>query len=268
MFHHDKGPYGAPPAGQRGDTGMPRILAAWRRKRQLFADAIVDNIKPHQCLLCLGRSTRHCLCPDCLADLPWLGRACAGCALPLADPADDSGADHCADCRREPPPWRQAGALFRYEFPLDRLVAALKYHGRLALAATFASLMADQCPPGAMPDLLLPVPLHPRRLRQRGYHQTALLATAMARRLGARADCHGLVRLRDTAMQKTLDSEARLANLRDVFAWRGGSLAGRRVMLIDDVMTTGATLRALCPGLLAAGAASVDVMVVARTLPP
>lgn len=256
MFHHDK----RPPA-----AGLAAILAAWRHKRQLLRGMLVDNMGCGPCLLCLGRTRRHCLCPDCLADLPWLGPACTGCALPLPE---DAPADRCADCLREPPPWQQAGALFRYEFPVDRLVAAFKYHGRLALAGSFAGLMADQCPPAMRPDLLLPVPLHPRRLRQRGYHQTALLAAGMARQLGAAVDNRSLCRLHDTSMQKTLDTQARQANLAGAFAWGGGALNGRRVLLVDDVMTTGATLRALCPPLLAAGAARVDVMVIARTLPP
>ena len=256
MFHQGKRP---------GMAGVAGILAAWHRNRQLSARTLVDNLLPSQCLLCLAPARRHCLCPDCLADLPWLGTACTGCALPLPDGHERT---RCDDCERLPPPWQQASALFRYEFPLDRLIAALKYHGRLALAATFAGLLADQCPPDMQPDLLLPVPLHERRLRQRGYHQTALLAAAMARSLSIPADSHGLRRLRDTAMQKNLDSEARLANLRDAFDWRGGSLSGRHVMLIDDVLTTGATLRALCPCLQAAGATRIDVMVIARTLPP
>ncbi len=265
MFHHDKRPQAA---------GTGAILAAWQRKRQLFAAALVDNIKASQCLLCLARGRRHCLCPDCLRDLPWLGRACTGCALPLPETAADHRAGHdndedrCQDCRLNAPPWQSVSALFRYEFPVDRLISAFKYHGRLALADAFGSLLADQLPPSWRPDLLLPVPLHEHRLRQRGYHQTALLAGVMARRLGSASDWRGLRRLRDTAMQKTLDPQARLANLSEAFAWQGGTLAGRHVMLVDDVMTTGATLRTLTLPLLAAGAASVRIAVIARTLPP
>lgn len=256
MFHHDKGPILAR-AGA--------ILAAATGKRQLFARALVDNIRANQCLLCLAPGHNRCLCRDCLHDLPWLGHACHRCALPL--PPDSDGS-HCSDCLRQPPPWQAASALFCYEFPIDRLVAALKYHGRLALADCFGTLLAERCPPDRHIDLLLPVPLHERRLRQRGYHQTALLAGVMSRQLAIPADRHGLRRVRDTAMQKTLNPQARLDNLRDAFVWQGQDLTGRHILLIDDVMTTGATLHAICPMLLAAGAATIDVALLARTLPP
>lgn len=256
MFHHDKGPVVA---------RIDAIFAAAARKRQLFTGALVDNMRANQCLLCLAPGRNRCLCPDCLRDLPWLDQACRSCALPLSPGSADA---YCADCRLTPPPWQEARALFRYEFPVDRLVAALKYHGRLALADAFGMLLAENCLPERRPDLLLPVPLHDRRLRQRGYHQTALLTRAMAAQLDIPVDSRHLRRVHDTAMQKTLDAGARLANLHHAFVWQGPSLRGRRVMLIDDVMTTGATLQALCPALIHAGAAAIDVALLARTLPP
>lgn len=229
---------------------------------------MVDNIRGNRCLLCLGQALDRCLCPDCLRDLPWQEHACQGCALPLPPQDDESTALLCADCLRQPPLWRRAQALFRYDFPIDRLIAAFKYHGRLALSDLFGCLLADSLAPVERPDLILPVPVHSRRLRQRGYNQTALLAVVMSRRLGVDCDRHSLCRLRDTVMQKNLSSSARLANLQAAFIWRGPPLTGRRVLLVDDVMTTGATVQVICPMLLAAGAESIDVIVLARTLPP
>lgn len=250
-----------------GRPGMDGILASLRRYRQLTASQWVDNIRSWRCLLCQGRGGMHSLCPACLADLPWLATACAGCGLPLSGERDQPGDAFCDDCRLAPPPWQRLHVLFRYEFPVDRLIAALKYHERLLLADSFGGLLADRADPAALPDLLLPVPVHAHRLRQRGHNQAALLARVCARRLGTACDPHSLRRVQDTAMQKLLDRDARRANLASAFAWRGPGLAGRRVAVIDDVMTTGATLATLTDILLAAGAASVEGWLIARTLP-
>lgn len=247
--------------------GVGGILASLGRHRQLTMAQLVDNIRGGRCLLCHGLGGTRGLCPACLADLPWLESACAGCGLPLTGDPGTHPDDRCDACRLTPPPWQRLRALFRYEFPIDRLIAALKYHERLLLADVFGGLLADRADPAALPDLLLPVPVHPHRLRQRGHNQAALLARICARRLGLACDCHSLRRMQDTAMQKLLDREARRANLARAFAWCGPSLAGLHVAVIDDVMTTGATLEALNDILLAAGAASVEGWVIARTLP-
>lgn len=249
--------------GDAGKPGVRAILARLAGYRQLSMRSLVDNVRGNRCLLCLGAARERSLCPACLGDLPWLDAACDGCGLPLADPA----MRRCDDCRLTPPPWQQMQALFRYEFPIDRLIAALKYHERLLLADTFGGLLADRADPADLPDLLLPVPVHAHRLRQRGYNQTALLMQQCARRLGIPDDTHSLQRVHDTAMQKLLDRDARRANLAGAFVWRGPSLQGRHVAVIDDVMTTGATLDALAEVLLAAGAARVDGWLLARTLP-
>lgn len=250
-----------------GRSGMDGILASLGRYRQLTTLRLVDNIRSGRCLLCHGRSSARSLCPACLTDLPWLEPACAGCGLPLSGESFPQGDVHCDDCRLAPPPWQRLRVLFRYEFPVDRLIAALKYHDRLLLADSFGGLLADRADPAALPDLLLPVPVHPHRLRQRGYNQAALLAGTCARQLGIRHDRHGLRRVQDTAMQKLLDRDARRANLASAFAWHGPPLSGLRVAIIDDVMTTGATLEALTGILHAAGAASVEGWLIARTLP-
>lgn len=262
MFQKQQGP----------EAGLASILASFRRHRQLLMAAMVDNVRANRCLLCLERGRDRCLCPDCLADLPWLPSACRLCALPLAEAPEamhgQCADDICHDCRQAPPPWQAARAQFIWDFPVDRLVAALKYHGRLALADLFGTLLAERADPMQLPDLLLPVPVHAGRLRQRGCNQAALLAQAAAHALGLACDVHSLRRVRDTAMQKTLDPAERLANLQAAFAWQGPALAGRRIALIDDVMTTGATFGAICPLLQAAGAGSIEVWAVARTLPP
>lgn len=237
------------------------ILSRGRPHRQLGGKALFDNLLPKRCLLCGGDGSRHALCPPCLRDMPWLGSACPACALPLPE-ADIP----CEACQQQPPPWCQITAVFAHEFPADRLVAALKYHGRLALADCLGGLLADALPPLEAP-LLVPIPVHTRRLRTRGYNQAALLASKIARRQGWPLAPPHLARCQDTAMQKGLDRAARQANLQQALIWQGPHLDGRGILLVDDVLTTGATLAAASQVLREVGAGRIDVAVVTRTLP-
>lgn len=243
---------------------MRPILATLRRYRQLVADKLFDNIRGNQCLLCLQPAAKHCICPPCLTDLAWQGNACSICALPLPEESETA---ICAECLLNPPPWQRAQAVFHYQFPIDRLIAAFKYHHQLALTDLFADLMAARIAPDARPTVIIPVPLHPQRLRQRGYDQTLLLARALARLTGIACNAHALKRLRDTSMQKTLDRDARRDNLIGAFGCDGDTMVGQHILLIDDVLTTGATLSVLSEVLLSAGAESVHALVIARTLP-
>lgn len=254
--------------GQSNHWRMPPILATLRHYRQLVAGKLFDNIRGNQCLLCLQPARTRCLCPACLADLPWQDHACKVCALPLpAQQPEHSDTAMCAECRLNPPPWQQAQAVFHYQFPIDRLIAAFKYQHQLALTDLFADLMAARIAPDALPTVIVPVPLHPHRLRERGYDQTLLLARALARLTGVACNASALYRLRDTPMQKTLDRDARRDNLVGAFGCHGQALASQRILLIDDVLTTGATLSVLSEALLSAGAESVHALVIARTLP-
>jgi ComF family protein len=225
---------------------------------------------PGQCEVC--RQWGHArLCADCRGRFAAPVARCASCALRLA-----GGAVHCGECVRQPPPQRRAVCVADYEFPWDRLVADFKFHGRVDLAGALAALMAEAAaeatagttadtPP---PDLVLPVPLAPHRLAERGYNQAWELARRAARRRGLTARSDVLLRAVETAHQADLPRTERLANLRAAFvvdARRRERLQGRRIALVDDVMTTGATVREAAAALLRAGAASVDVWVLART---
>lgn len=243
---------------------MRPILATLGHYRQLVVGKLFDNVRGNQCLLCLQPAEKRCLCPACLADLSWQSHACTVCALPLPEESDTV---ICAECLLSPPPWQQAQAVFHYQFPIDRLIAAFKYHHQLALTDLFADLMAARIAPDAQPTVIVPVPLHPHRLRERGYDQTLLLARALSRLTGIACNAKTLQRLRDTPMQKTLDRDARRDNLAGAFGCHGQALAGQRILLIDDVLTTGATLSVLSEVLLKAGAESVHALVIARTLP-
>jgi ComF family protein len=174
----------------------------------------------------------------------------------------------CGACLREPPPFETAHCVADYAFPWDRLIADCKFHGRAELAALFAHRLVDAVAGAARPALIVPVPLTPARLAERGYNQAWEVARRLARRLDIAARADVLLRVHGTAHQAELTRAQRLENPRGAFMvapHRRALLAGRRVALVDDVLTTGATAREATHALLRAGAAAVDVWVVART---
>ena len=205
------------------------------------------------CFVCRG-AARGTLCELCDADLPRLpGSLCPRCAL-----ESPSGAV-CGRCLAHPPHYDATLAAFAYRFPADVLVHALKFRGELALGPYLASLLSEKISPQSV-DCILAVPLSGERLRERGYNQSV----EIARHLGARLALDACTRERDAPPQAGLDREARRRNVRGAFRCKR-SFAGERVAVVDDVMTTGATLDELARELKAAGAASVVNWVVCRT---
>jgi ComF family protein len=176
----------------------------------------------------------------------------------------------CGACLHQPPPYAHTVCVADYGFPWDRLVADFKFHGRAELAGVLArALTAAVRSDGAvLPDCVLPVPMSSRRLAERGYNQAWELARRVAAALSLPASASLLLRPADAAQQIELGRTERLRNLRNAFMVdpaRRATLRGRRVALVDDVMTTGATAHAAAEALLRAGAAAVDVWVLART---
>jgi len=198
------------------------------------------------------------LCPGCRADLPDLGPACGRCATPLPFPGT------CGPCLRRPPFHDAALAAFHYESPLSDLLIDLKFHGRLALARTLGELLAARLEEAdvARPGLIVPVPLHPQRLRERGYNQALELARPVARRLGVPLAPELGVRLRATASQANLDPQARRRNVRGAFGVQG--IAPASIAIVDDVITTGSTVAAFAKALRRAGARHIQVWAMAR----
>ena len=184
-----------------------------------------------------------------------------------------AGVAVCGRCVRSPPRFDRAIAAVDYTHPWDRLISDFKYRGALDLGLALCDLLmaARQRDGEDAPDWLLPVPLGAQRLRERGYNQSWELARRCARRLGCPTDAALLLRIRETPHQLSLPRERRLANVRSAFAiepTRRAEVVGRRIALVDDVMTTQATAGELSQVLLNAGAQSVQVWVVARTPAP
>ena len=198
------------------------------------------------------------LCADCRADLPYHGHACVSCALPL------STGEVCGACLRRPPPHRRARSLFTYREPAIPLILRAKYHGKLDAVRILGGMMAEAAVAWAPPpEVLIPVPLHRSRLRERGYNQALELARPIARRLRIPIDAKSCVRIRPTAAQTGLPAAERARNVRGVFALRG-PLEAKRVAIVDDVMTTGHTVAELARVLRKAGVEEVSVWVCAR----
>lgn len=220
-------------------------------------------VLPTRCLLCGDPGQEDDLCAACRADLPWNAPACEHCALPLPQPGS------CGACLRQPPPYARALAVWRYAGAVAQLVPRFKFHHDLAagrLLAELAQARLEQWPGWQGVDQVVPMPLHAARLGRRGYNQALELARpwAGARRLPLSINM--LRRTRATVPQTELDAAARRRNVRGAFA--AAACTGAIVLLVDDVMTTGASLGEAARTLLRAGAAEVRVLVAARAPEP
>lgn len=233
-------------------------LGTASRSRPHPRRSLLHEALPQICALCAAPCGCRLLCAPCERSLPRLGPACPLCALPSID------GDACANCSLRPPPWTHALAAFAYAYPLDRLLHALKYRGALAYAPVFAEALARQV--RLRPEAIVALPLSARRQRERGYNQALEIARPLAHRLGIPLVA-ALSRIRETRPLAMLPWRERSKTVRGAFV-ASAPMHGCRVALVDDVLTTGATLRAATLALLAGGAARVDVWVVARTLPP
>ena len=229
-------------------------------------DALLAWLIPRRCVLCHQPSGAICVCAGCCADLPWLGRACPACGLPLPPGATPGVCGRCGVVRPFHP---RVQAAFSYEYPVDRLVTGAKFHGQLHFARALGELLATALVRGETaadpPDLLVPVPLHRRRLAERGYNQALEIARPVAASLRLTLSPRLCERVRHTPEQTGLPAVERRRNLHHAFAVRG-DCAGARLAVVDDVITTGSTAAALAQALREAGAAQVEVWAVARTL--
>lgn len=234
----------------------PNQASLWSRGASLVAARIFGGT----CYLCRGASA-DALCAACTAELPYLAHPrCPSCGLP------GTAGIRCGRCLAEPPAFDATIAAFAYAFPADVLVQGLKFRSELALARVLANELhaAVLAAPVIPVDLIVPVPLHDARLRERGYNQSMEIARGIASRLGVPLAAEVCARVRDTTAQLDLPWKARRENVRGAFSC-AQALDGKTVAVVDDVMTTGATLAEVAATLKKFGAARVVNWVVART---
>lgn len=221
---------------------------------------IVDLLLPSRCAACRGPAPDAGLCRSCEQSLVEAPPGCAVCGLGLGLAAEVLAVKprRCPRCREKPPPFARARAAYMHGGALADALHRFKYAPAPQLARPLGVLLAPAAD-GALADVVAPVPLHPRRLRERGFDQAYLLAKAVARRLGLPLEGRLARRVRATRPQVGLDRLAREANVRGAF-WAGPAARGLRVLLVDDVFTTGATAAACAAALKEAGARRVEVL--------
>lgn len=241
------------------------LLSAIRR--------LFHAILPVQCVTC------HCaltddpvpfFCRSCWSSLqPLRGPFCPCCGRPFASPhaLQHSPAHLCSACRNRHPSYTKAWSLYQYASPLQEAVRLFKYRKKVALAHALGELM-NQVPIGNIrADLIMPVPLYPTRLRDREYNQSLLLADRVSQAACIPLSYDNLIRIRETAPQTELSRAVRLKNLRRAFAVRRPKdITGKRILIIDDVFTTGTTVNECAKTLRKAGASEVYVFTLARTV--
>lgn len=223
-----------------------------------------------QCVLCGGDlfDLADGICPPCQSELPWPLHPCARCSVELGP--EPPAHHYCGNCLGDPPAFDHCFAPFRYEFPVRELIASFKFNARFAEGRALAQLLAEFVfnvyPAAESPGCLLPVPLHPRRLRERGYNQSMELARAVGKRCHIPVATNYCRRIRSTPSQKGLSADERAVNLRNAFVLDRSSLADppRHVAIVDDVVTTMATVSAIAQLLRTAGHARIDVICLAR----
>ena len=234
-----------------------------------WLSALADLLFPPQCLGCgtaLAASVPPLFCQSCQEHLPWItAPLCTCCGTPF-----QAGVSHlCGACLAQPPAFNLARSLFRYQEPLRSRILALKFQHDLSLLPGLAALcrQAAACADFAEPDCIVPVPLHPIRLRERGFNQAQHLARSCFPQWQERIAPHLLLRLEHSPPQTSLGGRARRRNLRGVFSLaKGMRITGQKVLVVDDVFTTGATVEACAQALKQAGAARIEVFTLARSV--
>lgn len=238
---------------QRIQTGLRHTL-----------DALHHALYPFSCLLCGDAASGPWdLCDPCYRQLPRNASACVQCALPLPAGTRDS---RCGECQRDPPAFDHSVAPLLYRDEVQRLIAAFKFHGQLSPGRTLSQVMLAALREQSMPipEVIIPVPIHPQRLSQRGYNQALELARPIARALGCRLDLESCQRIKPTAPQSSLPLALRQINLRHAFEL-SRPIQARHLVILDDVMTTGHTARTLARLLRTDPVERLDIWALART---
>lgn len=216
---------------------------------------------PASCLLCAAPAERANLCAGCYADLPALPPDhCPVCAEPTL------GSAICGACLSHPRKFDRVVAPAAYAYPLDRLIQRFKYGGNLAVAPLLAELMLARIEAEPLPDLIVPMPLSAERLKERGFNQSLVIASLIAKRTGVPVDADACQRVRHGDAQSSLPYQRRADNVRAAFVCMR-NVEGCSIAVVDDVLTTGATLNELARVLRLCGASRITGWTAARTLP-
>ncbi len=249
------------------------MMGSWSQKLPGLLRHTVRFFLPADCATCgvpLTTDSVPLFCTTCWDTIAPLKLArCSQCDRPLPSPValTYSPAHRCHHCTVRPPAYLKAWTLYPYLPPLQDAICLFKYREKVSLAKPLGRLLLDALPAGLDADLVIPVPLHPTRLREREFNQSLLLADRVAKHLSRPLSFTNLVRTAPSEPQSTLSRKERMKNLRRAFAVRRPeSIARKRVLLIDDVFTTGTTVNECANVLRTAGAEAVFVLTLARTI--
>ncbi|MCB9423042.1 MAG: ComF family protein [Ardenticatenaceae bacterium] len=244
-------------------TNRTHLLGdSWLLQAKHLTNNLLNFIFPPVCANC--KKPGQLLCAECLAAITWLEKPiCAHCGRVVAKETS-----RCPACSRTPLyPVDPVRAAVIFAEPIPTIIHQLKYNGFFGLAAPLANLMVEAWSKWHMPvDLVVGVPLHPQREKKRGYNQSDLLAHHFCNQVGLNADKKALQRVRNTSPQVGLGASERVSNVANAFVADGLRVAGKHVLLVDDVCTTGSTLKAAAEALMAAGAKRVSGYCLARAL--
>ena len=252
---------------------MKQLLNKWLKNRQLLSvDTLKQVLFRQNCVLCNAninapQTSNHAVCRPCLNDLPWHPtNSCPQCGL-------TSSGMVCGRCLNSPPDFDATKAIFLYAYPVDVMMQSYKYGNMLNLGNTFGDFLTEKlnvedCLKNI--DLIIPMPMHPQRLKERGFNQALEIAKVLTKDCKEKLDYNSVERQTLTPPQASLPLKERIKNIKGAFKVKADKLdklQGKRIAIIDDVMTTGASLNELAKTLKKAGASHVECWVVARTLP-
>jgi ComF family protein len=241
---------------------------------------LTNMIFPRTCVLCGDSGANNIdLCLSCQKELPIITNACSQCGMELdnfqeASPTKPCKTNICGACLKDPPPFDRTIAIFNYHSPIDQFIINLKFHKNLLYAAILGKLTAkslelcyEHC---NKPEVIIPIPLHPNRLKERGFNQSLELFHPIAKKLHIPIDAYNWLRTKDTVAQSLLDGNERRKNIQHAFScnrkYKTNPYPYSYVAVVDDVFTTGATLREFCKTLRTAGIKKIDVWTCAHAV--
>ncbi len=233
---------------------MANLLSLTQQFRQLYR-----KVFPIPCLLCGLPAEQHALCDGCIGELPIIQQKCIYCAIPLIK------GEICGRCIQKPPIQDTSLSLYRYEKAIPRVISALKYHRQIQLADLCAKEFIAHNSLNRLPEVLIPIPLHPSRLRQRGYNQSRIFAEKLSALLNIPCRPDMLKRIKKTTTQTQLNAKQRHKNMRQAFQFRS-KVVPEHVAIIDDVMTSGATTYEAARILKRSGVKVIEVWTIARAI--